>query len=208
MTVLLFYERFHAPLISGQKFFTIRSPRRRPVRRGDPLSLRTWSGRPYGSPQRVLLETVCAMAERVRLDDVDGRLAADFEKAGPVPAEDMDDFARADGFADASEMLAYYHGDSGRSLPFEGEFIRWFGRPTEERYRPSNGTDLDCFVGEWCEQCRHYQGNGAEPCDVLGRVLFHNIGEPEYPREWAYTERKERVCTAFEKCRGRDHAKA
>lgn len=202
MPVLLFYKRFHEAILDGRKFFTIRTPRRRPIRRGDRLLLRAWEGRPYDSPQRVLLDSVCAMSDEVTIDVIDDRLAADFKEAGPVPPEEMDDFARADGFADAAEMLDYYRATPGRSVPFKGEFIRWYGRPTEERYRPSNGTDLDCFVGEWCELCRHYQGNGAAPCDVLGRVLFHDVEEPEYPSEWAYTERQERICTAFERKKG------
>jgi hypothetical protein len=69
-------------------------------------------------------------------------------------------------------------------------------------YRPSNGTEGECFYGAWCAKCsREAHGNH---CGIFGRSLMFQVGDPQYPREWvrdadAYPGNPR--CTAFTKIR-------
>ena len=107
MPVLMFQPQFHQAVERGQKRQTIRPPRKRPVKVGDTLSLRTWSGAPYRSPQRELLRATCTAVDRITID-------ADF-------ADDAE--AMRDGFADAAEMRSWFARVHG--IPFSGDRIAW-----------------------------------------------------------------------------------
>ena len=63
-------------------------------------------------------------------------------------------------------------------------------------YRPSNGTESDIFMAQWCERCAlaDYDGDG---CMIQLRALAHSIGDPEYPAEWSMTNGGAPQCTAF-----------
>lgn len=64
-------------------------------------------------------------------------------------------------------------------------------------YRPSNGTEGDIFMAQWCERCAlaDYNGDG---CMIQLRALAHSIGDPEYPAEWRLTNGGAPQCTAFD----------
>ena len=65
---------------------------------------------------------------------------------------------------------------------------------TARPYRPSNGTEGDIFMSKFCFQCaRDCEDN---PCQILGRILFNGINDPDYPKEFIEDERGPR-CTAF-----------
>lgn len=71
-------------------------------------------------------------------------------------------------------------------------------RGTLRPYRPSNGTEGDIFMAEWCERCA--LGCFDDPdrsCMINLRALAHGIDEPEYPAEWNYTNGGVPQCTAF-----------
>ncbi len=73
-------------------------------------------------------------------------------------------------------------------------------------YRPSNGTEGEAFISEWCGNCaRDLSANGTkdfddceehELCDIIARSFAHDESEPEYPREWVEDDDGPR-CTAF-----------
>jgi hypothetical protein len=67
---------------------------------------------------------------------------------------------------------------------------------THRPYRPSNGTEGDIFMAEWCEKCAwaDYEGDG---CMIQLRALAYRIDEPEYPAEWNYTNGGIPQCAAF-----------
>ena len=88
MRILMFQPRFHDAVAAGEKTQTIRPPRKRPIRVGDSLSLRAWTGAAYRSPQCELRRATCVAASRVVI-------GADFADDGE---------ARRDGFGDAAEM--------------------------------------------------------------------------------------------------------
>lgn len=62
------------------------------------------------------------------------------------------------------------------------------------KYRPSNGTDGDCFMSQFCSHCT--KDTEENPCEILGRSLAYSIDDPSYPTEWIEDERGPR-CTAF-----------
>lgn len=71
-------------------------------------------------------------------------------------------------------------------------------------YRPSNGTEGECFMGRWCAVCRHDRparepdGDPADGCSILCRTFATtSTDDPEYPREWRYSNDGHPVCTAF-----------
>lgn len=119
MAVLMFKERF-APLVeSGEKRQTIRPPRKRPIKVGDSLSLRKWSGRAYASKQTILRDGEKCIAVRSVVMQTD-RVTVD----GWSQSMDwLDSFARADGFANYGDMLKWFNETHG--LPFEGVLICW-----------------------------------------------------------------------------------
>lgn len=67
---------------------------------------------------------------------------------------------------------------------------------TYRPYRPSNGTEGDLFMAEWCQQCAlaDYDGTG---CTIQLRALAHDIYDPEYPAEWNFTIGGYPQCSAF-----------
>ena len=127
--VILFMPRFHAAILSGAKRQTIRRPRKRPIQPGEPLSLRAWEGKPYRSPQRPLLDVVCSAVLPIAIQGGDAlaiRLGSKW-----LSSRSVKDFARADGFADAADMAAFWRDvhelerDVFGPRTFEGEVIYW-----------------------------------------------------------------------------------
>ena len=65
-------------------------------------------------------------------------------------------------------------------------------------YRPSNGTEGDLFMAEWCGNCK--RANFDDPdqaCMIQLLALAHKIDDPNYPAEWNYTNGGIPQCTAF-----------
>lgn len=117
--VRLFKPQFAAAVAAGTKRQTVRPMPHRMPEAGDGISLRTWTGLPYRSRQRILGETTI---ERVR--EVKMHATGQIELAGRyLPTPEMEAFARADGFADLEALLAWFHAEHG--LPFTGILIEW-----------------------------------------------------------------------------------
>jgi hypothetical protein len=114
MRTILFSPRF-APLVeAGTKHQTVRAipKNRRLLRVGESVSLRTWLGAPYRTKQRELRQGVVVGVRPVffhaeGIDGVDNPLS----------------FARADGFSDVQDLLAWFSQVHG--LPFSGVMIEW-----------------------------------------------------------------------------------
>lgn len=104
---LMFQPQFHAAVCAGTKLQTIRPPRQRPIKPGDTLSLRAWTGLPYGSRQRELARGVCVSADQIVI--------------GPDFRDDAE--ALRDGFADAQAMRDWF--EAAHGLPFCGIRITW-----------------------------------------------------------------------------------
>ena len=72
-----------------------------------------------------------------------------------------------------------------------------------EKYRPSNGTEGDCFIEAFCCQCarsEHLQDGAGDMdpvgCPILDLTFRHDVDAPEYPAEWVQDESGPR-CLAF-----------
>lgn len=61
-------------------------------------------------------------------------------------------------------------------------------------YRPSNGTEGMIFQKTYCERCAKYR---CGKCAILERTMFYNLGDPNYPTQWQYDERRRPFCAAF-----------
>lgn len=72
------------------------------------------------------------------------------------------------------------------------------------KYRPSNGTEGDIFMGQFCRQCtKNFK------CDIQIKTMAYDVEDNEYPVEWQrssegikiYAGMKDSenvLCTAFE----------
>lgn len=75
-----------------------------------------------------------------------------------------------------------------------------------EPYRPSNGSEGECFYEAWCMHCandkpmsegKDFDECGPEEvCTIIAETLAYDIGDPKYPIEWIRDETGAR-CTAF-----------
>ena len=61
-------------------------------------------------------------------------------------------------------------------------------------YRPSNGTEGECFQAQWCDRCWRDRN---QRCSILAKTLFWAITDPEYPKQWNYDDNNKPQCTAF-----------
>lgn len=67
-----------------------------------------------------------------------------------------------------------------------------------EKYQPSNGTEGDWFMDQFCYKCikfPHSPGAGNQ-CKIFLRTCCYKLEDKEYPTEWQRTEDGP-VCTAY-----------
>jgi len=123
--VRMFKPQF-APLVeSGVKCQTVRPTPKRLPKPGDRISLRTWTGKPYQSKQRVLRESQIIAVEKITLCD-DGREMLVGLGNKSLSPEELNTFAAADGFKSGIEMFNWFEATHG--LPFEGVVISWHNK--------------------------------------------------------------------------------
>lgn len=69
-------------------------------------------------------------------------------------------------------------------------------------YQPSNGTDGEMFMAEFCYRCKKDAAAGAcdgEGCNILIRTMINGVTDPDYPTEWVQADDgTNQRCTAFE----------
>lgn len=111
------------PLVeAGLKCQTVRPTPKRMPKVGDRISLREWTGKPYRSKQRVLRESTITAVEKISLLDT-GRELLMYVNESELHPEQINAFAKADGFAHGIEMFIWFETKHG--LPFEGVVIKW-----------------------------------------------------------------------------------
>ena len=118
--VRLFQPRFARLVEAGTKLHTVRATPKRMPKVGDRISLREWTGKPYRSKQRVLLESTITKLQKIEIVE-NGWTWLDDVRMKTL--RDCNDFAHADGFVGYSEMLAWFRDTHG--LPFAGIVIHW-----------------------------------------------------------------------------------
>jgi len=120
--VLMFGAQFAQKVESGAKMQTVRRTPKRMPRAGDIFDGRAWSGLPYASAQRKLMEApICKVSKiEIRCDGMwlDGTW---------IPLNMMYWFAASDGFHSTQDMLEWFASSYG--LPFVGIVIYWSGIP-------------------------------------------------------------------------------
>lgn len=122
MAVLMFKEQFAAKVLDGTKRQTIRPRRKRPIKPGDSLSLRKWSGAAYRSKQVRLIDAVCEKVQTIHIGDYTREFVFVVDGQRLIQ-EQWAKLARADGFNCTTDMLDWFENTHG--LPFEGEIIHW-----------------------------------------------------------------------------------
>lgn len=120
--VRLFQPRFTALVEAGTKCQTVRPTPNQMPKPGDRISLRTWTGKPYRSKQRVLRESVICAVETISLCDT-GRELLVYLNGAELHPEEINAFAVADGFKNGIELFNWFEATHG--LPFEGVVIKW-----------------------------------------------------------------------------------
>lgn len=63
-----------------------------------------------------------------------------------------------------------------------------------QKYRPSNGTEGEIFIGSWCFECER---DKHQDCPIVAATFRHDVHEPEYPQESQYGPDGQPLCTAF-----------
>lgn len=122
MRVLLFKPRFASLVESGAKRQTVRADGKRNPKPGDVLSLRTWTGLPYRSKQRVLRpEVKCLAVQEVLINGGMGLMSI---RDVILKRAEAEAFAAADGFTNATEMFHWFLKEYGRG-PLIGLLISW-----------------------------------------------------------------------------------
>ena len=121
-----FQARFAAAVASGAKTQTIRKHRRPPARHarmGESIAL--WSG--MRTPQaRLIGHSACTGIYPISLRFGLGSAGEARIGARKLMPEQLDDFARQDGFRDAREMSSWFVETHG-SLSFDGVLVMWSG---------------------------------------------------------------------------------
>jgi len=130
--VRIFKPRFADLVESGAKVQTCRPTPKRMPKRGDSISLREWTGKPYRSKQRIIREATVTRTRRVEIWPQSAIIALDGQKLG---YDEMLNFARADGFADHWDMIGWFSKEHGLDK-FEGIVIYWQNAPDQRRAEP------------------------------------------------------------------------
>lgn len=72
-----------------------------------------------------------------------------------------------------------------------------------ELYQPSNGTEGECFMSQWCANCTADANfdpvtGAGEGCEILASTMISGVDDDDYPRQWRSDGEKGPRCTAFE----------
>ena len=123
MPSLNFKKQFIGKIASGEKTQTIRAPRVRPIKVGDPLYL--YAGMRTHACTKIM-EAVCTYTTKVviytdLLVSVGGII---------LDEKRTSELARADGFSSVKEFLEFFQIAHG--LPFEGDLIQWKPRKADD----------------------------------------------------------------------------
>lgn len=124
--VRMFKPRFARLVESGKKKQTIRPTPKRFPKPGDLISLREWSGKPYRSKQRLLMEACITDVRVCAITDNGIGIETEGSKDSLVMLDEQrrDRFAKADGFNDWNEMRDWFKTEH-KQLPFVGIVIYW-----------------------------------------------------------------------------------
>lgn len=73
------------------------------------------------------------------------------------------------------------------------ELAEAFKAHVGEKWRPSNGTEGEVFIGSWCCNCAALDST----CEILTATCAFTENDPEYPIQWQIGADGQPKCTAF-----------
>ncbi len=62
-------------------------------------------------------------------------------------------------------------------------------------WRPANGLEAASFACLWCQRCGKQTMSGRS-CPIMDRAAAHQIGHPDFPKEFVVLDGRPR-CAAF-----------
>ena len=66
-------------------------------------------------------------------------------------------------------------------------------------YRPSNGTEGDIFMREFCHRCTKDNPETEDYCPIIARTMCFDVDDENYPGQWIYGDDGRPRCTSFER---------
>ena len=131
MVAYSFKARFAAPILAGTKAQTIRALGKRPTRHAyDGCKLQFYTGMRTRQCRKIA-DAICRDAPYIAINLVKSEvtirqpIAAEGSRISIFQPRGLDDFARSDGFADWSDMVAFWRKEHPGVEVFEGVLIRW-----------------------------------------------------------------------------------
>jgi len=124
MVAYSFKKRFGPDIHAGIKRQTIRADRVRHARPGEMLQL--FTGMRTTQCKKICEDVRCTEVAKIEIFfDADGDIESIWIDGTAV--KDVDDFAKLDGFSDASEMADFWHEENsqGPNTVFQGALIKW-----------------------------------------------------------------------------------
>lgn len=70
-----------------------------------------------------------------------------------------------------------------------------------EKYRPSNGSEGEIFMMNYCHVCKRdaeFREGTGDSCPIAADVHCYSKDDPKYPAEWQYGHDGQPTCTAFD----------
>ena len=64
-------------------------------------------------------------------------------------------------------------------------------------YRPSNGTEGEIFMSQYCNRCIHDDIENNKGCTIIAFSMAYFVSDPEYPKQWIYGDDGKPTCTKF-----------
>lgn len=106
----------------------------------------------------------------------------------PINAIDQDDVI-AEGFPDwTPKQFVEFFCDTHKGVT-PTSLINRIQFTHVDLYRPSNGTEGECFYGAWCANCT--KDTERHPCRIVGATQFLDMDDHNYPWQWQYTTPEE-----------------
>nr|MBL8412753.1 hypothetical protein [Dechloromonas sp.] len=90
---------------------------------------------------------------------------------------------------------------------YPAPFAAMLTKRAGEKYRPSNGTEGECFFEAWCRHCQRDKAmregvdlddcDDTERCDIIADTFSYDVEDAKYPTAWQYGKDGQPCCTAF-----------
>ena len=66
-----------------------------------------------------------------------------------------------------------------------------------KKWRPSNGTEGQIFMEEYCYNCIHDDPDNRVYCNIIAESMAYETDDPQYPKEWQIGKDGQPICTNY-----------